>query len=117
MTALAIDPTAPRTLYTAATHTSLAANAVFKSTDGGESWQAANDGLAALYATGTAVCGFAIDPTNTSTVYAASNGAGVFKSSNGGESWAAMNAGLDLDVALETGRTVFGLVVRAVALA
>jgi photosystem II stability/assembly factor-like uncharacterized protein len=63
---------------------------VFKSLDGGASWDARNSGLPGklyLYA-------LAIDPQRESTLYAVLAGGGVFKSSDGGESWSAVNAGL-----------------------
>lgn len=61
---------------------------MFKSTDGGASWNAVNTGLTHLY-----VRALAIDPQMTSTLYAGTSG-GVFKSTNGGSSWSAINAGL-----------------------
>ncbi len=93
--ALAIDPSAPRTLY-ASTY----AGGVFKSTDGGGNWSAINTGLTR---TGNAliVSALAIDPSAPATIYAGSGynnefwfGAGVFKSTNGGASWSGINAGL-----------------------
>jgi photosystem II stability/assembly factor-like uncharacterized protein len=134
--ALAIDPSAPETIYAGT------GDGVFKSTDGGESWTARNEGLTAtepytglpyrlvsaiaidptapatLYA-GTirgvfksvdggtswighalqSVSALAIDPVVPSTVYAASSlfgGGGVYKSTDGGSSWAASGAGLGL---------------------
>ena len=63
---------------------------IFKSTDGGARWNVANSGLE-----GNSVSALAIDPQNTSTLYAASNGydssgrfiSGVFKSIDGGANW------------------------------
>jgi hypothetical protein len=46
---------------------------VFKSIDGGESWSAVNSGLTTL-----SVNSLAIDPQDSSTVYAATAGGGVF---------------------------------------
>jgi photosystem II stability/assembly factor-like uncharacterized protein len=48
-----------------------------------------NNGL-----TTTDIAVLAINPQNTSTLYAGTNGGGVFKSSNGGGSWTAVNNGL-----------------------
>jgi len=84
ISALAIDPATPTTLYAG---TFLAG--VFKSTNGGESWSAANTGLINTY-----VYALAIDPKTPTTLYAGTYGGGVFKSTNGGESWSAVNTGL-----------------------
>ena len=64
---------------------------VFKSTNGGASWTAANSGMGSIY-----VYSLAIDPTNSQTVYAGTWG-GVFKSTNGGASWTAANSGMTID--------------------
>ena len=55
---------------------------IFKSSDGGSTWAAANSGLFAL--------GFytlAIDPQNPRTLYAGVSGAGLLKSTDGEASW------------------------------
>ena len=93
----AIDPSNPATLYSGVVGDSTMG--VFKSTNGGASWTAANTGLTPQ--------ALAIDPSNTSTIYAgtSSNTAtispgatsvdgGVFKSTNGGASWTAINSDL-----------------------
>ena len=46
---------------------------VFKTTDGGASWSVVNSGLTTLSLTL-----LAIDPQNTNTVYAGTNGEGIF---------------------------------------
>jgi len=61
---------------------------VFKSTNGGRSWNQVNNGL-----TNVIVNFLAIDPTNTDTVYAGTWG-GVYKSTNGGANWIQINTGL-----------------------
>ena len=71
--ALAVDPRNPGTLYVG-----LLSGAVFKSTNGGASWDGA--GLAAV------VNALAIDPQDTSTVYAAAAN-GLWKSTDAGASW------------------------------
>ena len=53
---------------------------VFKSTDGGNSWIAVNDGLHKV-----TIC-LSIDPKDSQTVYAGTQ-RGIFKSTNGGSSW------------------------------
>src|SRR5207247_5237385 len=74
---------------------------VFKSSDGGGSWSAANVGLSA-----TSVLALAIDPQASITLYAGTSGSGlgvfdasisgggVFKSTNGGGGWSPVNTGL-----------------------
>src|SRR3990172_1064061 len=74
---LAIDPSAPSTIY-AGTY----GGGVFRSTDGGPTWGPINTGLSNLY-----VFALAIDPSAPSTLYAGTDGEGVFKSTNGGTSW------------------------------
>lgn len=76
---LAVDPLNPATVYAGVDH-----GGIFKSTDGGTHWQAANTGLGF-------VLSIVIDPRTTSTVYAASP---VFKSTDGGASWQAADNGL-----------------------
>jgi hypothetical protein len=73
---IAIDPTAPNTLYT----TSVGLG-VFKTTNAGGSWSPASAGLAS-----SVDFGVAIDPTNTSTLYVAT-AAGVYKSTNSAGMW------------------------------
>lgn len=80
---LAIDPQAPETTYAATT------GGVFKTTDGGNTWIAMNSGL-----TITNVSSLAINPIDSSIVYAGTRGGGVFKSINAGSSWTAVNTGL-----------------------
>ena len=55
---------------------------VFKSTNSGGNWSAANTGL-----TNTVIRALAIDPVTPATLYAGHNGGGVFKSTDGGGSW------------------------------
>src|SRR5262249_28191693 len=73
---LAIDPASPSTLYVAA-----AADGVFKSTDGGDTWTQSNEGLASAVA-----ASLIIDSAVPSTLYAGTPG-GVFKSTNNGANW------------------------------
>jgi len=72
---LTIDPQAPETVYSANS----------KSTDGGTTW--------AQMSVGFAITALAINPTNSSVLYAATN-IGVFKSTNAGSSWTPINTGL-----------------------
>ena len=67
----------PATLYAARD------GGVFKSTNGGGNWSAANTGL-----TFTDVFALAVDSVTPATLYAGTYGGGVFKSTNGGETGA-----------------------------
>jgi hypothetical protein len=81
--ALAIDPSAPATLY-AGTQ----GGGAFKSTNSGGSWSAINTGLTSPY-----VATLAIDPSTPTTLYAGTDG-GALKSTDSGGTWAAVNRGL-----------------------
>jgi len=72
--------------------------AVYRSADGGSTWQLVNTGL-----TSQSVTALAIDPVSSSTIYVSagtneiSAKGGVFKTTDGGGSWRAINTGLDPD--------------------
>lgn len=81
VTDLAIHPTQPATLYAGT------GNGVFKSTNGGRTWTAINNGLL-----NRNVVALVINPSNPSILYAATAGSaigntGVYKSTDGGDSW------------------------------
>ncbi|HEX8190360.1 MAG TPA: FG-GAP-like repeat-containing protein, partial [Pyrinomonadaceae bacterium] len=59
-----------------------AGSPVYRSADAAASWVASSDGF-----TASGALDFAVAPSNTSVVYAASN-LGVYKSTDGGETWA-----------------------------
>src|SRR5579859_4167817 len=93
--ALVIDPQSPQTLYAGAhrvcTHGCIyAENGIFKSTDGGASWKAADNGL-----TDKDIQTLAIDPHTPAILYAGT-GAGVSRSTDGGASWFPATTGLPL---------------------
>ncbi len=92
---ITIDANTPSTVYATAQ-----TQGVFRSFDGGRTWQEINTGLTRLTMGRNAPV--LIDPTNPRTLYVGSQGSGVFKSRDGGEHWLAVNSGLD-DLA------VFGL--------
>jgi uncharacterized protein (TIGR03437 family) len=88
---VAIDPNSPVTVY-ASTRT----QGVFRSSDGGHTWQSINNGITNLSMGRNAPV--IIDPTSRQTLYVGSDG-GVFKSLDGGDHWFAVNSGLaDLSV-------------------
>jgi hypothetical protein len=62
----------------------------FKTTDGGGTWTVIQGGLNATW-----IQSIVIDPQNTATLYAATEGYGAFKSIDGGTSWTAINNGLN----------------------
>src|SRR6478752_4298419 len=68
ITALVIDPDDPATIYAGTRH-----NGVFKTTDGGTTWNSASAGLPDPW-----VWDLAIDPQNTDTLYVSLD-SGVFK--------------------------------------
>lgn len=87
---ITIDSKTPSTVY-ATTRT----QGVFRSLDGGRTWQDINNGLTALSLGRAPVT---IHPTNPQTLYVG-NAGGVFKSLDGGGHWFAVNSGLgDLSV-------------------
>jgi photosystem II stability/assembly factor-like uncharacterized protein len=83
--ALAISPANPTTVYAAGERGS----GVFKSTDGGANWFPINNGLL----TSLAVNALAVDPIDSSIVYAAF-GTTMIKSTNGGASWSFSGLGV-----------------------
>lgn len=89
---IAINPSNPSILYAGTRSPGSEppwGGGVFKSTNGGETWQAVNSGLGEDW-----VYSLAIDPTSPSTLYAATHSVGVYKSVNSGSSWSAVNNGI-----------------------
>ena len=87
---LAVDPQNSGNLYAAFQY-----GGVYKSTDEGATWNAANSGLpprGAYFPPYSAVA-LAIDPGSSRTVYVVSF-SGVFKSTDGGSSWNSASSGL-----------------------
>ena len=83
--ALAVDPTRPDTVYVG-THGS----GMFKSSDGGETWQQINDGLRELK-----IWDLLIAPWNPDYLFVASSGGGIYYSTDSGSHWVEMNEGLE----------------------
>jgi photosystem II stability/assembly factor-like uncharacterized protein len=100
---LVIDPQNPSTLYAVAHGcgvgsgtgvTVYARGGLFKSTDGGGSWNLAGSGLPeSAEGVDVQVQNLAIDPQNPGTLYAGGY-YGMFKSTNGGADWSPVNSGL-----------------------
>ena len=78
--ALVIDPAAPSTLYAAGSGNAGRINGVYKSTDGGESWNLTSLNNVTVFA-------LAILPAAPGTLYAWT-GRGLFRSTDGGWIWA-----------------------------
>jgi photosystem II stability/assembly factor-like uncharacterized protein len=87
MTAITEDPGSSGTFYVGTLRAG-----VFKSTDGGATWQPSRGGL-----TRSSIISLAIDPMSSSNVLAGSDGDGIWRSSNGGGSWLAAS-GIELDM-------------------
>lgn len=86
LNAVVVDPSNKNVIYVAGgvgrDCESLTQAGIFKSVDGGATWQHANYGL-----TDTYVNDLWIDPTNGGNLVAATEKGGIFRSSNGGELW------------------------------
>ena len=81
VTALAVDPSEPATLYAGTNRPSgTRPGGVFKSVDGGETWR-----LAGM--TDPLIFYLAVAPTMPTTIFARSRSGGLFRSVDGGEAW------------------------------
>ena len=67
---------------------------MLKSTDGGNSWFAINNGLSDLVGSVSGIPAVAIDSDDPNIIYAGTSGRGVFRSADGGASWSEFNLGL-----------------------
>lgn len=88
VTAIAIDPSTPSTIYVGAV-----GSGVWKTADGGGSWAPVTDSLPSLD-----VAAIAVDPTTPSNVYVALVNAGVFRSTDAGASWTQLSTDLGAEV-------------------
>lgn len=84
---LALDPKTPSTLYLG-----FSTSGIYKTTNGGASWSARNNGLA--IPTIPSILALAIDPQTSTTLYAGTLLGGVLKSTDGAETWTVSNTGL-----------------------
>lgn len=89
---LLIDPNNPLVIYVGTTggseQSTEKSGGVYRTTNGGLSWTASSVGLSSTW-----INALAIDPLNTSIVYAATTD-GVFKSIDGGASWKQYKTGI-----------------------
>jgi photosystem II stability/assembly factor-like uncharacterized protein len=90
--AMVVDPTNANVLYAGTSGTG-----VYKTTNGGTNWFAANKNIKNFQ-----IDSLAVDPDNPSTIYAGTDGQGVYKSTNGGTSWAAVNKGIKANSIVNT---------------
>jgi photosystem II stability/assembly factor-like uncharacterized protein len=79
---LAVDPGDPNILYAGTGGFVGQGAGVYKSTDGGDSWSAANKGMLDYRITALAV-----DPRQPQTIYAGSDRGDLFKSTDAGQNW------------------------------
>ena len=87
--ALAIDPSAPSTVYAGTLQ------GIYKSINAGATWAAASTGIGSSW-----IQTLAVDPASPATLYAGmwSASRGLFKTTNGGTTWAPSAGGLALPV-------------------
>lgn len=80
-------PTNPSILYAGTLRSTDNTNLIFKSTDGGLSWQPASDNLPSGLPQNTGVNDLVTVPTNGNQLYAGLYEAGIWASTDGGQSW------------------------------
>ncbi len=85
MTSLLIDENNPQTLYM-----SYRDSGVYKTNDGGLTYETKNNGLDTLQVTD-----MIFDIENSNILYAAAKGVGVYKTEDGAENWTLINNGID----------------------
>ena len=90
--ALAVDPKDSNTLYAAVNP-----QGVFKSSDGGQTWVAVNNGITVLNNGAVDAFGVVTDPNIPKVVFATTE-VGLFRSEDGGVSWTAVKIGLAPDL-------------------
>lgn len=90
LSAIAIHPTAPATIYVGAL-----GSGVWKTTNGGtpDSWRPVTDSLPTL-----SIAAIAIDPSSPARVYVATPRVGVFRSEDAGMSWSQISEDLNAEV-------------------
>ncbi|MGK7932181.1 MAG: WD40/YVTN/BNR-like repeat-containing protein [Microcystaceae cyanobacterium] len=67
---------------------------LYKSNDGGQSWQRLVKGFNKLYRSPTPIMDLAMAQSNKNTFFATTEWNGIYKSNDGGESWVSVNNGL-----------------------
>ena len=95
---IVISPSNPNVIYFGIATGS--GGSIYKSTDGGESWQRVNgqQNIFGVYQLNGDVYDFDVSPTDPNTVYAGVTGQGVMKTSDGGADWSTVfSAGNNTD--------------------
>jgi hypothetical protein len=87
VSAIASDPTKAAILYAGTLRSADNTSIVFKSANGGVSWQSASAGLPDVWPQNTGVNDLLVRPDLPTTLYAGLYNAGVWESTNGGQSW------------------------------
>ncbi|NMC00020.1 MAG: hypothetical protein GYA35_07045, partial [Thermoanaerobaculaceae bacterium] len=77
ITAVACDPSNPTIVYAGTD-----GGGLYRSLDGGETWEYSCKGIRALF-----VCKVAVDPENNNLVYCGTRGGGLYKSEDFGKNW------------------------------
>jgi photosystem II stability/assembly factor-like uncharacterized protein len=90
ITTLAVDPHSDRIAYAGTV-----SKGVFKTANGGQTWQAMNQGLRVLV-----IRVLAIDPHNSQVMYVGAEGGAVSKSTDGGAHWQLSSSGMDPQAAI-----------------
>jgi photosystem II stability/assembly factor-like uncharacterized protein len=85
ITTIVLDPSDTDILYVGTENAG-----IYKSIDGGISWQPVHNGLGRSW-----IQSIVIDPEDPRTVYAAVSTGGVYKTTDGGENWFAVNNGIE----------------------
>lgn len=85
--ALAAHPSDPDILYAGAWLTTPGAALVYRSADGGATWQAADAGLPTDLDANTGVEDLLLDPANPDVLYAALHRRGIWRSDDAGATW------------------------------
>ena len=90
---IAVAPTVPETIYIGTER-----EGIFRSPDASDTWIPVSRGLPEALAGGrpAPIRSLAVDPTNPSIAYAATELHGLYKTADGGASWAAINRGLGI---------------------
>ena len=95
---LAINPQVPSILYVGTGNVvpglPISNGTVYKSTDGGKSWNPSGNGLLDAQ-----VNALVVNPANPNTVYAGTD-KGLFKSTNSGQSWTGVHGGAIASIAI-----------------
>ena len=86
ISAMVIDPNDTEVMYIGTENAG-----VYKSIDGGGSWQPVHNGLARA-----AIYTLVMDPRDSKILYAGTRFGGVYKTTDGGQIWQAINAGIDI---------------------